>query len=71
MSDNLKIDYHKLINYVDAASNLAEGLSGDLRGSKKGRISNETVLNLAKFYSAANAVQKLMDTVEQDKRRIN
>lgn len=71
MSDTLRMDYRKLIVYVDAASNLAEGIQADLRGSKKGLISNETVLNLAKFWAAANNVQKLMDAVEKDKTRIN
>lgn len=71
MSEKLKVDYMRLINYVDAASNLAEGIAADIKSSKSPSISNETVVNLAKFYRAARNVQELRDMVETDKTRIN
>lgn len=70
MSD-LKVDYYKLLRYVDAVCNLAESVAGDIKGSKKGMISNETVVNLAKFYRAEQGVQSLLESVELDRKQVN
>jgi len=48
--------YIKLRQYVEAASNLAEQLTKDI---KEGRIiNNDTVLKLSKFYAAAERIAK-------------
>ncbi len=63
-------NYLKLIKYVGAAADLAEGLTATLK-SGKDRITSETIVNLSKFYSASEAVQKILDVIEKDKVSIN
>lgn len=46
----------KLRNYVDAATDLAEQLTTDLK--KGDRITNDTVLKLSKFYAAAERIKR-------------
>lgn len=59
----------KIINYVGAASDLAETLKRNLE-SKKQKITSETVVCLAKFYKAANDMKDLLDVLEADKKQI-
>lgn len=66
----MKIDYMRLVHYVDCASNLAEGIAQDLK-SKKGKISSGSVVHLGKFYAAARSVQELLELVEVDRSNIN
>lgn len=70
-TEKISLDYMRLVRYVDAACNLAESVTADIKGSKSPKISNETVINLSKFYAASQAVQKLLDMVEKDKVQVN
>lgn len=63
-------NYVKLIRYVGAASDLAEGLTAALKAGHT-VITSETIVNLSKFYAASEAVQKILDVIERDKVSIN
>lgn len=60
--------YAKLQKYVDAATDLAEGLERDIKNGKE--ISNDTVLRLSKFVSAAHAAGTMLDFESPDKVRL-
>lgn len=51
----------QLTKYVNCATDLAEALQRDLKNGTK--ISDDTVMKLAKFISAANAAGHLLDNV--------
>jgi hypothetical protein len=55
MSEN-NPQYIKLRRYVDAASDLAEQVTKDVK--KGSKITNDTVLKLSKFYAAAERIKK-------------
>lgn len=65
----MKKEYIEIINYVTAASNLAEQLQGDI--IKGDKISIETIVLLSKFHSAANKMSKLIDMVNQSRVQLN
>lgn len=52
----------KLINYVNAATDLAESLKQDLKDGRE--ISDESISYLSKFYKAAQEASKMLDLVE-------
>lgn len=51
----------KLTKYVNAATDMAEGLERDIKNGKK--ISNDTVLRLSKFVSASKLVASMWDSI--------
>jgi predicted nucleic acid-binding protein len=59
----------KIVNYVTAASELAEELTRNLK-NKSRTISDEVVVSLGKFYKAAKAMQNILDLIEKDNRDI-
>lgn len=60
----------KIVNYVTAASELAEELARNLK--RKSRvISADTVTCLGRFYKAAREMEDLLTLIERDKREIN
>lgn len=63
-------DYIKLIKYVNCASDLAEFVRKDIQ-SKSRKVSNDTVLALSKFISAAGAVETMLDFVESKRVKLN
>lgn len=62
-------NYLKLVRYVNAASEMAESLTKDIKAGKA--ISNETVLAVSRFISASSSIQKMLDQVESDKVKLN
>ena len=59
--------YEKLTAYVNAASDLAEQMSLDLKHGDM--YTNQTITALSKFVSTANAVKDMLDVLED--RNIN
>lgn len=51
--------YALLQRYVDAATDLAEGVERDIKNGNT--LSNDTILRLSKFVSAAHAAGKMLD----------
>ncbi len=62
-------DFQKLINYVNAATDLAESVEADVKKGKK--LTSKTVLALSKFVSQANSFQKIVDQVQSNSVRLN
>jgi hypothetical protein len=60
----------KIIKFVNAAADLAEGLTRNLK-SKQRVVTDETVVALARFYSASKEMQDLLDLIERDNQEIN
>jgi diketogulonate reductase-like aldo/keto reductase len=65
----MKQEYRDIIAYVDAVSNLAEQLQGDI--IKGDKVSIETIICLSKLHVAAKRMEKLIKHVEQAKLKIN
>ncbi len=63
-------ELRQIIAYVDAASDLAEQVTADLK-TKDRKVSDETVLKLSKFIAKAGAFQKLLDSVEAARVKLN
>lgn len=59
----------KLIKYVDAASNMAESITSDIKN--KGMISNDTVLYVSKFIAAAQFIEKELDMLQKKGLKLN
>lgn len=62
-------EYMKLVKYVNAASDLAESVTRDIKKGKK--ISSQTVVHLSKFVTASHLVQKMIDQIEQTNYNLN
>ena len=62
MSEQLTPEFIKLLRFVNASADLAEGVERDIKNGKK--ISSDTVLRLSKYVSAAKSVANLLDQVE-------
>ncbi len=59
----------KIINYVNAASDLAEELMRNLK-VKNRKITDQTVTCLAKFHKASSDMQDLLTAIEADQKQI-
>ena len=53
-----------LIEYVGAASDLAESLQGDIKSGKR-TYSNETIIKLSKFVAAAERFRHILDLIDE------
>lgn len=60
---------YDVIRYVDAANELVAELVQDIQAGVQ--VSAETVLALNKFASAAKAIEKLRDVMDDEKKRMN
>ncbi len=60
----------KIIQYVNAAADLAEQLTRNLK-SKNRLITDETVVKLGRFYKASKQMSYLLDLIEKDNREVN
>lgn len=58
MSEDDRLNMHRLSQYVNRASNLAESVQADIKDS--GSISQKTVLALHEFQKAADRVRKML-----------
>lgn len=58
-----------LVNYVDAANDLAGRLHDDIKAGDT--ISKETVLALNQFVLAAQVVADLREMIDDEKKRMN
>jgi len=59
---------YKLIDYMDAATDLAESVIQDLR--RNGKVSEETVIKLSQFRAKAEAIQKFVDMINKEVRNL-
>lgn len=59
------VSYLDLLNYVNAASDLAEHLVKEIK-EKKPKHSKDTILKLNNFARAAQKIKNLVDQLEQD-----
>lgn len=55
--------YLKLVNYVHAATDLAEAVEADIKAGRK--MSSKTVLALSKFAAAAGRFKNVTDTLKK------
>ena len=62
-------DFIKLVQYVNAASDLAEQCQKDIKNGKK--YTTETVSKLGKFIIIANSFQTVLDEVQKTNIRLN
>ena len=74
VNDDSNADRLRLIEYINAATDLAEGVQGDIKSDKK-TYSNETIIKLSKFIASANRFRHILDLVDQvsegNKNRLN
>lgn len=58
-----------LIEFISAATDLAEHMRADLR--RDGYYSNETVLKLSEYKKSAEKIQKLFDILQSNMEQLN